>query len=93
MLQTTIFSLYIALSAGEFSAIKGCSFNNTLYWADYTRYWSGFGLPVNENFKRTFSIHRDCFVVSSTRGLVLERGKVRITKSHLETAKAMRSYC
>ncbi|KAF9444656.1 voltage-gated potassium channel [Macrolepiota fuliginosa MF-IS2] len=96
MLQTIIFSLYLALGAGVFSAIEDWSFNDALYWADYTLLTIGLGsdFPLMKTAGRmllfpfaAIGIIFVGLVVSSVQGLVLERGKVRITKRHLETER------
>ncbi|KXN85052.1 Outward-rectifier potassium channel TOK1 [Leucoagaricus sp. SymC.cos] len=93
MLQTILFSTYLALMGGVFAAIEGWDFVDGVYWADYTLLTIGFGsdFPVMRTAGRMlllpFAAVGIVFVgliVSSVRALVLERGKARITKRRLE---------
>ena len=93
MLQTISFSLYLALGGGIFSAIEGWSFTDGVYWADYTLLTIGFGsdFPLTKTLARMLLIPYAAFgitliglIVTSVRGLVLERAKEKVAMRHLE---------
>lgn len=92
MLQTTSFSLYLALGAGVFSEIEGWQFVDGVYWADYTLLTIGLGtdFPLHRVLARVLLIPYAAFgitliglIVSSVRGLVLERAKAKVVRRHL----------
>lgn len=92
MLQTTSFSFYLALGAGVFSEIEGWGFADGVYWADYTLLTIGLGtdFPLTTVLGRLLLIPYAAFgitlvglVVSSVRGLVLERAKAKVARRHL----------
>ena len=92
MLQTTSFSFYLALGAGVFSEIEGWGFSDGVYWADYTLLTIGLGtdFPLTTVLARLLLIPYAAFgitlvglVVSSVRGLVLERAKAKVARRHL----------
>ncbi len=92
MLQTTSFSFYLALGAGVFSEIEGWGFSDGVYWADYTLLTIGLGtdFPLTTVLGRLLLIPYAAFgitlvglVVSSVRGLVLERAKAKVARRHL----------
>ncbi|KAF4621304.1 hypothetical protein D9613_000821 [Agrocybe pediades] len=92
MLQTISFSLYLALGAGIFAGIENWSFADGLYWADYTLLTIGLGtdFPLTTTLGRMLLIPYAAFgitliglVVSSVRGLVLERAKTKVVRRHL----------
>jgi len=92
MLQTISFTLYLALGAGVFSHIENWGFSDGLYWADYTLLTIGLGsdFPLTTILGRMLVIPYAAFgitliglVVSSVRGLVLERAKTKVVRRHL----------
>uniref|UniRef100_A0A8H7XLI1 Potassium channel domain-containing protein n=1 Tax=Psilocybe cubensis TaxID=181762 RepID=A0A8H7XLI1_PSICU len=92
MLQTISFTLYLALGAGVFSTAEGWSFTDGVYWADYTLLTVGLGsdFPPVTTLGRMLLIPYAAFgitllglVVSSVRGLVLERAKTKVALRHL----------
>ncbi|KAJ3513587.1 hypothetical protein NLJ89_g2864 [Agrocybe chaxingu] len=92
MLQTVSFSLYLALGAGIFSSIEDWGFADGVYWADYTLLTIGLGtdFPLTTTLGRMLLIPYAAFgitliglVVSSVRGLVLERAKAKVARRHL----------
>ena len=92
MLQTILFSLYLALGAGVFSAIEGWSFTDGLYWADYTVLTVGLGtdFPLKKTVGRMllipyapFGIIMVGLLVRSVMGLVMERAKEKVVIRHL----------
>ncbi|KAJ3575501.1 hypothetical protein NP233_g1050 [Leucocoprinus birnbaumii] len=93
MLQTIMFSAYLALGGGVFAAIEGWDFVDGVYWADYTLLTIGLGsdFPVTKVGGKMLLLPYAALgivfvglIVSSVRALVLERGKARITKRRLE---------
>ncbi|CAA7266091.1 unnamed protein product [Cyclocybe aegerita] len=93
MLQTVSFSLYLALGAGIiFSSIEDWGFADGVYWADYTLLTIGLGtdFPLTTTLGRMLLIPYAAFgitlvglVVSSVRGLMLERAKAKVARRHL----------
>lgn len=92
MLQTISFTLYLSLGAGVFAKIEGWSFADGVYWADYTLLTIGIGsdFPPTTTLGRMLLIPYAAFgitliglVVSSVRGLVLERAKTKVARRHL----------
>lgn len=92
MLQTISFTLYLALGAGVFSTAEGWSFTDGVYWADYTLLTVGLGtdFPPVTTLGRMLLIPYAAFgitllglVVSSVRGLVLERAKTKVARRYL----------
>ncbi|KAF5360721.1 hypothetical protein D9756_004472 [Leucocoprinus leucothites] len=93
MLQTILFSAYLALGGGVFASIEGWDFVDGVYWADYTLLTIGLGsdFPVTKVAGRMLLLPYAALgivfvglIVSSVRALVLERGKARITKRRIE---------
>lgn len=93
MLQTTSFSLYLALGAGVFAAIEDWAFTDGIYWADYTLLTIGLGsdFPLKTVLGRMLLIPYAAvgimlisLVVSSVRGLVLERAKAKVARRRLQ---------
>ncbi|KAJ3850926.1 hypothetical protein EV368DRAFT_44245 [Lentinula lateritia] len=94
MLQTISFTLYLALGAGIFSALEGWEFCDGVYWADYTLLTIGLGsdFPLQTSAGRGVLIPYTGggilligIVIGSVRGLVLERGGVKML--HRQLAK------
>jgi len=92
MLQTMSFSLYLALGGLLFSRLEHWGFTDGVYWADYTVLTIGLGtdFPLKKTVSRmllmpyaAFGITFVGLVVSSVRGLVLERAKVKVVRRHL----------
>lgn len=92
MLQTISFTLYLALGAGVFAKIQGWGFADGVYWADYTLLTIGLGtdFPLTHTSARMLLIPYAAvgitligLVISSVRGLVLERAKVKVFRRHL----------
>ncbi|KAG6857126.1 hypothetical protein H0H87_009258 [Tephrocybe sp. NHM501043] len=92
MLQTVSYILYLALGAGVFSAIEEWTFCDGLYWADYTLLTIGIGsdFPLRKSVSQALLIPYAAFgimmiglLVGSVRGLVLERGKIKIARRSL----------
>lgn len=94
MLQTVSFTLYLALGAGIFAALEGWEYCDAVYWADYTVLTIGLG----SDFPLTTSAGKGVLipyasggilligiVIGSVRGLVLERGEIKMM--HRRTAK------
>lgn len=89
MLQTIVFSAYLALGAAIFSSIENWTFVDALYWADYTLLTIGLGsdFPVKHTAGRKLPIPFAAvgilivdLIVSSVRALVIQRARARITK-------------
>lgn len=94
MLQTVSFTLYLALGAGIFCALEGWEYCDGVYWADYTLLTIGLGsdFPLHTSAGKgvlipyaTGGILLIGIVIGSVRGLVLERGGVKMM--HRRTAK------
>ena len=92
MLQTILFSLYLALGAGVFSAAEGWTFTDGLYWADYTVLTIGLGtdFPLKTTVGRMlllpyapFGIIMVGLLVRSVMALVMERAKEKVVMRHL----------
>ncbi|KDR77618.1 hypothetical protein GALMADRAFT_95343 [Galerina marginata CBS 339.88] len=92
MLQTISFTLYLSLGAGVFSRIEGWGFTDGVYWADYTLLTIGLGtdFPLTTTLGRMLLIPYAAIgitliglVVSSVRGLLLERAKAKVVRRHL----------
>lgn len=93
MLQTILFSAYLALGAAIFSSIENWAFVDAIYWADYTLLTIGLGtdFPVKHTAGRMVLIPFAAvgilivgLIVGSVRALVIERARVRITKRRLQ---------
>ncbi|KAF8988436.1 hypothetical protein BDQ17DRAFT_1288832 [Cyathus striatus] len=93
MLQTIVFSSYLALGGGVFAKLETWSFVDGLYWAEYTLLTIGLGSDFS--LKTTgarmllipfaaFGIVLVGIIVGSVRGLVLERAKVKVGRRRLE---------
>ncbi|KIM36518.1 hypothetical protein M413DRAFT_31571 [Hebeloma cylindrosporum] len=92
MLQTISFSVYLTIGGAVFSAIEGWEFVDGLYWADYTLLTIGLGtdFPLTKTLARMLLIPYAAIgitliglVVTSVRGLVLERVKTRVVRRRL----------
>jgi len=92
MLQTISFSLYLTLGAVIFSEIEGWQFVDGLYWADYTLLTIGLGtdFPLTTTLARMLLIPFAAIgitliglIVTSVRGLVLERLKTKVVRRRL----------
>ncbi|KAL0065761.1 hypothetical protein AAF712_007244 [Marasmius tenuissimus] len=97
MLQTTSFTLYLALGAGIFARVEHWDFVDAVYWADYTLLTIGLGsdFPLQTAIGRGLLIPWAVggiiiigLVVGSVRGLVLERGKRKVGKRAVARAVA-----
>ncbi|KAL0571837.1 hypothetical protein V5O48_010133 [Marasmius crinis-equi] len=87
MLQTTSFTLYLALGAGIFSRVEHWDFVDGVYWADYTLLTIGLGtdFPLKTATAQGLLIPWAVggiiivgLVIGSVRGLVLERAKRKV---------------
>lgn len=87
MLQTVSFTLYLALGAGIFAALEGWEYSDAVYWADYTVLTIGLGsdFPLETSAGRGVLIPYASggilligIVIGSVRGLVLERGGIKM---------------
>ncbi|KAJ3763343.1 hypothetical protein EV360DRAFT_33765 [Lentinula raphanica] len=94
MLQTISFTLYLAAGAGIFAALESWEFCDGVYWADYTLLTIGLGsdFPLQTSAGRGLLIPYAGggilligIVIGSVRGLVLERGGVKMM--HRQLAK------
>ncbi|KAJ3751356.1 hypothetical protein DFH05DRAFT_1411565 [Lentinula detonsa] len=94
MLQTISFTLYLAFGAGIFAALEGWEYCDGVYWADYTLLTIGLGsdFPLQTSAGRGVLIPYTGggilligVVIGSVRGLVLERGGVKMM--HRQLAK------
>lgn len=87
MLQTTLYAFYLAIGAGLFAGLEHWSYVDGLYYAHYTLLTVGLG----SDFSPSRSLSRALLIpyafigiltlgliISSIRGLFLERGKTRI---------------
>jgi len=101
MLQTILYTLYLTLGAGIFSSLEGWSFVDGVYWADLTLLTIGFGSDFSPKYQVSQGILIPYavggvimigLVVSSVRGLFLERGKskVRHRAIHKERKKVLK---
>lgn len=93
MLQTTSLMFYLGLGALVFSKIEGWEYVDTVYWADYTLLTVGLGTdyPLQHTTAKIILIPYAVggiivlgLVVSSVRGMVLERGKVKMNRRAIE---------
>jgi potassium channel subfamily K len=93
MLQTTVYVMYLAAGAGVFAHIEGWNYLDGVYWADYTLLTIGLGsdFPPKTHAGRGLLIPFAVggitligLVVGSIRGLVLERGKVKVMRRTVE---------
>ncbi|KAJ3819923.1 hypothetical protein F5880DRAFT_1616030 [Lentinula raphanica] len=94
MLQTISFTLYLTAGAGIFAALESWEFCDGVYWADYTLLTIGLGsdFPLQTSAGRGLLIPYAGggilligIVIGSVRGLVLERGAVKMM--HRQLAK------
>ncbi|KAJ3837457.1 hypothetical protein F5878DRAFT_652573 [Lentinula raphanica] len=94
MLQTISFTLYLTAGAGIFAALESWEFCDGVYWADYTLLTIGLGsdFPLQTSAGRGLLIPYAGggilligIVIGSVRGLVLERGGVKMM--HRQLAK------
>ncbi|KAJ7727224.1 hypothetical protein B0H16DRAFT_1697793 [Mycena metata] len=93
MLQTIIYVLYLAAGAAVFARLEGWSYLDGLYWADYTLLTIGLGsdFPPTTHAARALlmpfavgGITLIGLVIGSVRGLVLERGKIKVIRRTVE---------
>ncbi|KAJ7242363.1 hypothetical protein B0H12DRAFT_1132454 [Mycena haematopus] len=93
MLQTTIYVMYLAAGAGVFSHVEKWSYLDGVYWADYTLLTIGLGsdFPPQTHTGRGLLIPFAVggitligVVIGSIRGLVLERGNVKVMRRTVE---------
>ncbi|KAJ7276611.1 hypothetical protein C8J57DRAFT_1309832 [Mycena rebaudengoi] len=98
MLQTITYVCYLAAGAGVFAGVEGWNYLDAVYWADYTLLTIGLGtdFPPKTHAGRALLIPFAVggvallgLVIGSIRGLVLERGKIKVTRRtmHQERAK------
>ncbi|KAF9070569.1 hypothetical protein BDP27DRAFT_1382742 [Rhodocollybia butyracea] len=97
MLQTISFTLYLALGAGIFSALEQWDYCDGLFWATYTVLTIGLGsdFPLDSSAGRGVVIPYSTggilllgIVVGSVRGLVLERGGVKMAHRRMAKERA-----
>ncbi|KAI5785856.1 hypothetical protein EDC01DRAFT_631774 [Geopyxis carbonaria] len=101
MLQTIMYSFYLALGAGVFSRLEGWDFVDGVYWADYTLLTIGLGtdFPLATTVAKALLIPYAVvgiimigLVIGSIRGLFLERGKTKVRRRALhKEARRMRA--
>ncbi|KAJ7102818.1 tandem pore domain K+ channel [Mycena epipterygia] len=93
MLQTTVYVLYLAAGAGVFAHVEGWNYLDGVYWADYTLLTIGLGsdFPPKTHTGRALLIPFAVggitllgLVIGSIRGLVLERGRLKVIRRTVE---------
>ncbi|KAJ7472153.1 hypothetical protein FB451DRAFT_1134997 [Mycena latifolia] len=93
MLQTIVYVLYLAAGAGVFAHVEGWNYLDGVYWADYTLLTIGLGsdFPPTTHTGRALLIPFAVggvmllgLVIGSIRGLVLERGKIKVIRRTVE---------
>ncbi|KAJ7187138.1 hypothetical protein C8R46DRAFT_1158075 [Mycena filopes] len=93
MLQTTVYVMYLAGGAAVFAHLEGWNYLDGVYWADYTLLTIGLGTdfppdtPVARGLLIPFAVGGITLiglVIGSIRGLVLERGKVKVIRRTVE---------
>ncbi|KAJ7026930.1 hypothetical protein C8F04DRAFT_1008592 [Mycena alexandri] len=93
MLQTTVYVLYLAAGAAVFAHLEGWNYLDGVYWADYTLLTIGLGsdFPPTTHAARGLlmpfavgGITLIGLVIGSVRGLVLERGKIKVIRRTVE---------
>ncbi|KAJ7077429.1 hypothetical protein B0H15DRAFT_915299 [Mycena belliarum] len=93
MLQTLSYVIYLAAGAGVFAHLEGWNYLDGVYWADYTLLTIGLGsdFPPKTHAARGLLIPFVVggvmllgLVIGSIRGLVLERGKVKVIRRTVE---------
>ncbi|KAJ7748768.1 hypothetical protein DFH07DRAFT_923344 [Mycena maculata] len=93
MLQTIVYVCYLAVGAGVFSHVEGWNYLDGVYWADYTLLTIGLGsdFPPKTHMGRALLIPFAVggitllgIVIGSIRGLVLERGKIKVIRRTVE---------
>ncbi|KAF7333507.1 hypothetical protein MVEN_02366900 [Mycena venus] len=87
MLQTTIYVIYLATGAGVFAHVEGWNYLDGVYWADYTLLTIGLGHTPAGGLLIPFAVGGITLiglVIGSIRGLVLERGKVKVMRRTVE---------
>ncbi|KAJ7457934.1 hypothetical protein B0H11DRAFT_1818017 [Mycena galericulata] len=93
MLQTIVYVLYLAAGAGVFAHVEGWDYLDGVYWADYTLLTIGLGsdFPPKTHTGRALLIPFAVggitllgLVIGSIRGLVLERGRVKVIRRTVE---------
>lgn len=96
MLQTISYVFYLALGARVFASIENWSFVDALYWADYTLLTIGLGsdFPLKTTAGKALLIPYAAggimmigLVIGSVRGLVLERGKVKVLRRKVQVER------
>ncbi|KAF7340854.1 hypothetical protein MSAN_02114900 [Mycena sanguinolenta] len=93
MLQTTVYVMYLAAGAGVFSHVENWNYLDAVYWSDYSLLTIGLGsdFPPQTHTGRSLLIPFAVVgitligvVIGSIRGLVLERGKVKVMRRTVE---------
>ncbi|RPB13472.1 voltage-gated potassium channel [Morchella conica CCBAS932] len=93
MLQTTSLMFYLGLGALVFSKLESWEYVDTIYWADYTLLTVGLGsdYPLQQTASKIILIPYAVggiivlgLVVSSVRGMVLERGKIKMNRRAIQ---------
>lgn len=93
MLQTIGYVFYLAAGAGVFAHVEGWNYLDGVYWADYTLLTIGLGsdFPPKTHTGRALllpfavgGITLLGLVIGSVRGLVLERGRVKVIRRTVE---------
>lgn len=93
MLQTISYVLYLAVGAGMFAALEGWSYVDGVYFSNYTLLTIGLGtdFPLLSAAGQALMIPYAVggitmigLVIGSVRGLVLERGEVKVKRRTLE---------
>ncbi|KAJ7207481.1 hypothetical protein GGX14DRAFT_396308 [Mycena pura] len=89
MLQTIFYVLYLSAGAGVFARVEGWEYLDSIYWADYTLLTIGLGsdFPPKTHAGRALLIPFAVgdiallgLVIGSIRGLLLERGRVKVVR-------------
>ncbi|KAJ7203756.1 hypothetical protein GGX14DRAFT_698891 [Mycena pura] len=92
MVQTIFFVLYLCAGAGVYAHTEGWEYLDCIYWADYTLLTIGLGsdFPPKTHAGRALLIPFALggitllgLVVGSIRGLLLERGRVKVVRRTL----------
>ncbi|KAJ7203755.1 hypothetical protein GGX14DRAFT_647845 [Mycena pura] len=89
MLQTIFYVVYLSAGAGVFARIEGWEYLDSIYWADYTLLTIGIGsdFPPKTHAGHALLIPFAVggitllgLVIGSIRGLLLERGRVKVVR-------------
>lgn len=97
MLQTISYVFYLALGAGIFARIENWAYVDALYWVDYTLLTIGLGSdfsPSTVTGRAILIPYAACgitmlgLVIGSVRGLVLERGRLKVERRALDKERA-----